>query len=797
MAQKDIFRSPDKELDASRYRRDMRTVTERFNEFLTKPDGFMMVMGVMFVLFFALPSFGEFWFVISLFLIHKAKRLNSAFRLPFRMPKSSGVLDPGQLLPGTHTPDKAKGISFIGNERNTKNELWFNDSDMRTHMLIFGTTGAGKTEGLLSIAYNSLVQGSGFFYVDGKGDTSLYMKVFALARTMGREDDLLLVNYMTASRDVFGPQETKPSNTLNPFSSGSSGGLTELVVSLMGGDEGGGGGDMWKGRAVSLISAIMQALVYLRDQGLILLDVETIREHLILDNIIKMYRETDFPPHVKAAVRGYLTSLPGYQEGATKQMDSVSEQHGFCQMQFTRILGSLTDSYGFIFKTNLGEVDFRDVVLNRRILVVLLPALEKSTDELANLGKIIVACLKQMMASALGASIEGKRKEIIDTKPTESDEPFLTILDEYGYYAVKGSAVMAAQARSLGFSMIFAGQDLPAFEKASKEEAASIVANCNIKICMKLEDPQATYELFEKLAGETLTPAVTSGEMASGLINASFTPGKNVNLEFKKRINVLDLKDQSDGEAHILFKSVIVKARLFFANPPKPDAMRINYFVRVEPPADDLLGRMDLANKSILKALTKKDESGFTKPQSMESSQIVDSESGQIFKISSLFKGYLGAAFSPDVASFAATAVFCQEVSDMYKSSTRNFNEVDDDDDKRTIDIFSSSPKRDGNRQVLAGSSYDNEDGDDDDDQDEIDMFLQEGQTRRMINEIERRAGRSEEEAGAISSGVVDEMKSLSKYPANVDLEIRDPDEIVNLLQDLDDMFDDAEVEEN
>jgi len=34
----------------------------------------------------------------------------------------------------------------------------------------------------------------------------------------------------------------------------------------------------------------------------------------------------------------------------------------------------------------------------------------------------------------------------------------------------------------------FAGQDFSAFAKASKEEADSIIANCNIKICIKLED---------------------------------------------------------------------------------------------------------------------------------------------------------------------------------------------------------------------------------------------------------------------------------------------------------------------
>ena len=49
--------------------------------------------------------------------------------------------------------------------------------------------------------------------------------------------------------------------------------------------------------------------------------------------------------------------------------------------------------------------------------------------------------------------------------------PYICILDEYGYYAVKGFAVVPAQARSLGFSVIFAGQDLPAFPKSIKRRS--------------------------------------------------------------------------------------------------------------------------------------------------------------------------------------------------------------------------------------------------------------------------------------------------------------------------------------
>ncbi len=49
---------------------------------------------------------------------------------------------------------------------------------MRTHVLIFGSTGSGKTEALISLSFNALVQGSGFFYVDGKGDNSFIRQSF-------------------------------------------------------------------------------------------------------------------------------------------------------------------------------------------------------------------------------------------------------------------------------------------------------------------------------------------------------------------------------------------------------------------------------------------------------------------------------------------------------------------------------------------------------------------------------------------------------------------------------------------
>jgi intracellular multiplication protein IcmO len=518
--------------------------------------------------------------------------------LPFRLPQRSNLLDYNDLKPGTNKPNKARGICFFGNDLKTNEELWFSNDDMRTHVLIFGSTGSGKTEALMSLAYNALLQGSGFIYVDGKADNSVYAKIFAMVRSMGREDDLLLINFMTGAKDIVGPQEKRISNTMNPFSNGSSSMLSQLVVSMMDSSSASGDGDMWKGRAIAFVEALLRILVYMRDKGHILLDANTVRNYFELPKVETITMDKQFPRENQEPISlldvpltvlepliNYMINLPGYDRAKKgKQVSQVWEQHGFITMQLTRVFTSLADTYGHILRTNLAEVDLRDVVLNRRILVVLLPALEKSPDELSNLGKVIIASLKAMMAAGLGESVEGSYRDIVQKKPTNAPTPFMCILDEYGYYAVKGFAIVPAQARSLGFCAVFAGQDLPAFQKASKEEAASIGANTNIKICMKLEDPTETWEFFTKTAGESFVTKVDAFQTKPDSIMNNYLDTRSASSEKRARIDLLDLKEQRPGEAHIFFNSTLIRARMFHANPPQIEHLRLNHFLKVEPP---------------------------------------------------------------------------------------------------------------------------------------------------------------------------------------------------------------------
>ena len=534
--------------------------------------------------------------------------------LPLKLPVTYQGLDPHERAPGTRTPQPARGLAFLGNDRTTNEELYLTDEDLRTHLLVLGGTGSGKTEAMVSLAANTLLWGSGFSYVDGKGDASLWTKIYAMARACGREDDVYVLNYLTGSADIDpnAPGAARLSNTFNPFLHGSADAITQLLVAQMA--EAGGDSATWKDKAIGLLTAHVRTLVAMRDRGRdeqnrpFALDVGALRAYLPLDQLIDLYlRARDrvegfvLPGPALESLQTYLESVPGFQDPArllAQQGQRLSTdvirartypvqpdpqtylQHGYLQNQFSRMFGQLADVYGHIFRAGSGEIDLADVVLQRRILVVMLPALEKSPDELGSLGKLLIGALKTMLAMGLGARLEGSHREVIDRRPVTAPAPYLGFFDEYGHYAVRGFAVVAAQARSLGFSICFGGQDVQSFGKESREEAAAIVANTLTKVGMFVEDPHETMELFEKLGGQALAVQSNGLTQSDNALLAGFYRGApNAVYERRARIDPLDLRAQHTGEAHILRGTTIVRAKMFFAGAFQADAYHINRFV--------------------------------------------------------------------------------------------------------------------------------------------------------------------------------------------------------------------------
>ena len=501
-------------------------------------------------------ALSELFFLV--FLIWPLKRiwsesfLNHQFATPFCDPKAP--------------EEKAeRGNYVIGKSRRTGVIIALNKALLMTHMLIFGGTGSGKSETIFTILFNSMLSGSGGVLCDGKADASLPIKVFGMARRIGREQDILMLSYIMGSK---GQRKMRTpiarSNTMNPLVKGSASFCSEFMLNLMTSSE--GDNAIFSKRAESFVKAYMRIMEFLRDTGRMDPFIGEFAEDVsLLKKLAGFCADPTIPNEVRAPMRAYLITTHGSMDDVINSIEKgmpltqivinkgAEQQHGFVSMQLIEPLSILGQDYGHIFNVREYDIDMNDVMVNRRILLGLIPALEKSQESLQGLGKVVIASMKAMLAEVMdGGNLTGKVDNIINKRPTNSPMAFPSIFDEIGYYMVPGIAVIPAQARSLGVGFVFAGQDKPAFTKLVDTEADSIIANTLLKMTGLLED-ETTGDIFVKRAGKThVTESTgTSNEHSS---TGDHADSGNTNLKEVDRLNIRDLYNQRSGQFLVMNK---------------------------------------------------------------------------------------------------------------------------------------------------------------------------------------------------------------------------------------------------
>lgn len=505
--------------------------------------------------------------------------------------------------------NQGKAVFFFGHEVNTGQEAHLTDDKARTHIVLFGTTGAGKTETILSMCVNFLVMSSSFILVDGKGDQLLFGKVFALCRAFDRLEDLYMLNFLDDGSDI--KRVERVTNTFNFFVDSNRAEADAIVGGLLPTDEGGGSG-MWEGRALTGIQSLNQSLYWMAENGYLQIDPDVYRGYFELDEFARLAMNEDIPKKYRGGLWTLLKSLnykhPTPEDPNPKQPSTTEEQWQFISMQYTETFNMLAQEYGHITVSQCPEISMTDIVLRRRILLVLLPALSKSTSQVRNLGKIIIAMTRNVSSKALGNTIEGSKQKVIDSKPTNAISSFAFIFDEFGTYASKGSNTLPAQVRSLNIVCLFAGQDYRAFEKdGMDEEAATIFANCTIKLCMKLEC-DVTFEKFDKSAGQSMVLTAESFDAKDTIFGRKYREKKEATIKEKPVLNIRDLKNQGPGMATVIYGSQTERLQMFYADPIMCMQMRVNHFVEILPPTrvsvDTLRTRIDNIHKSFEDAIS-------------------------------------------------------------------------------------------------------------------------------------------------------------------------------------------------
>lgn len=681
------------ELDVVSRRDDSRSTRQRFADMIASPAGTIRLFCLLTVVCLVLspvPFFPEVVVFVTVLIYGIGYNYRGkTWSMPFRVPRYLAE----QGYKDKSTGASGDGLIYLGAERSSNSdemtEVWATSNDIRTHRLVAGTTGSGKSEEMMGSIFNALMLNSGMLMVDGKASQQSYDSIYRLCRLFGREEELFVVNYIMGGKDLFGPSATKLSNTFNPFTIGGSAMAAELMNSLMPD----GKKDVWSDRAQMFNAAITPILSFLSMKGYVLFSPGLLVEYLSLDRIenfmwfgiierfdgVIVDLKTEDPvtflesqqDQVSSAMRTYLEQLPGYamckptkphdllaseekerqrvllagfdaikewagkrgardaaraaqsekskggNQAAEQSRGKVYEQHGYITMQLAPSISMLKDQYGHIYNVEQGEIDYRDLMLNRRIMYTALPSLERSTGSLAALGKLAVASIKSVLAGLLDTPFEGFRREIIEGRPSNSEVPYMILCDEYGYYVVEGFAVAPAQARSFGVSITFGTQSLDDLKKANPNEGAATWDNTNMRHVGRVTggEESETFKKFSGAAGSAYVSTALEMTHRRGKVGSSFDISKSSRAEKVSRLNVADLNAQQDGQFTLIVGSktdaskgpvmaraggvkVIRYLAFYTGTVPKVQSFRLNHFCEVRPITDERVAALQMAART-------------------------------------------------------------------------------------------------------------------------------------------------------------------------------------------------------
>lgn len=158
---------------------------------------------------------------------------------------------------------------------------------------------------------------------------------------------------------------------------------------------------------------------------------------------------------------------------------------------------------------------------------------------------------------------------------------------------------MAAQARSLGFSLVFATQDIPAMLRNDDKEAKSMIANTTTKIFMRVEETEMTAKLAVDSAGKGSFARVGGFAAKSGEFATPYLDNMEARFEEQERVTVRNLRALGVGEAYVTWRDSVFKVKTFHAHPEgeygidlKQLQLRANHFLAFTKPTKEEVKRI-------------------------------------------------------------------------------------------------------------------------------------------------------------------------------------------------------------
>ncbi len=270
---------------------------------------------------------------------------------------------------------------------------------------------------------------------------------------------------------------------------------------------------------------------------------------------------------------------------------------------------------------------------------------------------------------------------------------------------------------------------------------------------MKLEDPTETWDFFTKTAGEAYVTKVDSFQTKDTSIANSYMDTKSSSFEKRSRIDLLDLKDQTEGEAHIFFKSKIVRARMFYANPTPVKHLKLNQFLKVEPPPDEYLIKLQ---KQLVGFQSVLDSGDLSIEKEVESEEIT--------------------MITQALHDSAITEPIERSVAALLAYHTQNepepLEELVEVEEEGALTVFSKLRRAPGVPLLVKDAERFSQ------------PLLPINETRDYLSTIERATGVKDKYAGTVATELVKDFQMATSYPPP-EREVMDAGELTALVQEL------------
>lgn len=348
---------------------------------------------------------------------------------------------------------KENQITIFGatNYRNSQLSFGIKRDDRRRHMYIVGKTGMGKTTLLENLILSDIINGEGCCYIDPHGDTAEKILDFIPAN---RINDVIYLNPADIDFPIaFNVLESVDEINKNFVASG----LISVFKKLW--------ADSWGPRLEYILrNTILSLLDY---PGSTLLGIMRIL-------VEKDYREKVVEKIKDPVVRSFWVNE--YSKWTDKTLQEVISP---IQNKVGQFLSN------FLIRNIVGQVrstiDLRDIMDNKKILILNLSKGRIGEDTMQLLGSMIVTKLYLAAMSRVDV-------------PEESRPDFYLYVDEFQNFATESFANILSEARKYHLNLVVAHQYI---EQLPEEVVAAVFGNVGTLICFRVGASDAEKLVLE------------------------------------------------------------------------------------------------------------------------------------------------------------------------------------------------------------------------------------------------------------------------------------------------------------